>query len=360
MTGREAADLAAARRPGEPSETVPYRRNLPWRLRARFDLGQVADHLLRPLAGRTPRRARDRTAFRERLVAHLATGERGRRFPVPRITRSEFDRNASYHLRRELPIVIEGAATEWECLRSWSFDELKRRYGDEQVPVNIDGEPVEARFESVIEMIEARMGHYLSFLPLLEMHPELLEELDHRWLSSHVRPLSFARDFQVFIGHERTMTRIHNNIRMNLFVQVLGEKRWVFYPNYYRAVLDPRLRETARYPEHADHDPFEPDRDPPAGYEYIDTYETTLREGDVLFNPPYVWHTVKNYSLSLGVGYRWIDLGRAVAGSPLYAMLDVVLRWPPFLKLGMQYRKDMVRATFDRADGRLGPLSPSS
>jgi hypothetical protein len=342
--------------------TVSYRREIPWTSRLRFDADQVLDHISQSVGGADAVShalfLTNRRVFKERLISRLRQSGAARRIPIERVSKEEFDARASYYLSRKHPVVIAGGAKQWNCCRTWSFDELQRRYGNDDVKVLVSGDELDTTFGAVIDMIEARLGHYLTFLPLFERHPELLEDLDVKWLYSHIPKFTFAVDFQVFMGHERTMTRFHNNIRMNLFIQVIGRKKWVFYPNYYRPVLSPRLRQTARYPEHDEFDPFDPEPDEiPPGYPYIDAFETTLQAGDILFNAPYVWHAVKNDSLSVGVGFRWIDLARALASCPLYAFLDIVVRWPPFLKLWMLYRAKIIRATFDKADEKLNPLA---
>ena len=87
--------------------------------------------------------------------------------------------------------------------------------------------------------------------------------------------------------------------------------------------------------------PFNPNYETPNTlYKYIDGYEVTLKPGDVLWNPPFYWHTIKNPTDSIGVGYRWTAPFYALKITPLYMFLDLFAMHPPIWKSYKLLKKD--------------------
>jgi len=76
-------------------------------------------------------------------------------------------------------------------------------------------------------------------------------------------------------------------------------------------------------------DPFDPDFKAHPLFQYIDGYRVKLNPGDILYNPPYWWHTVRNLSHSIGVGYRWMPPLHCFRMSPLNFTLDLMTKDPP-------------------------------
>ena len=77
--------------------------------------------------------------------------------------------------------------------------------------------------------------------------------------------------------------------------------------------------------------PFEPDYDKFPLFKYIDRVHVKIEAGDVFYNPPYWWHSVKNPSDSIGVGYRWLPPLHCFKKSPLYFSLDLCAKNPTLL-----------------------------
>jgi len=111
-------------------------------------------------------------------------------------------------------------------------------------------------------------------------------------------------------------------------------------------ILDPdpcrNMYRQAPEREKGQFDPFNPNYEKPYNlYKYIDSYEVNLKPGDILWNPPYYWHTVKNTTDSIGVGYRWLSPLYAMKIAPLYLFLDLFAKNPPFWKTYSLYKKDL-------------------
>ena len=283
-----------------------------------------------------------RKRFYEKAYEKMMAGPKGRVLEVDRrkeISVTEFRKKYLYPGR---PLIFEGAANEWACVKNWSLDFMKEQHGDDQI-VLVDQEDVQNDYETLtlgelIDGIRDGLSRYYRFYPLLQRHPERLLDFDLKWLRQHRHQRVIFDTFQVFIGPHDSYTPLHNANAGNLFTQVYGEKHWMLYPNHYMPVMDPNpvmsnYRTAPIRKDYGPFNPFEPEYEHPYHlFEYIDSYSAYLKPGDVLFNPSYYWHAVKNHGDTIGVGFRWLPLGYTFRKFPLYAFLDMCAMRPPFWK----------------------------
>jgi hypothetical protein len=260
---------------------------------------------------------------------------------------SEFKKN---YLKKGIPVVLDGAAKDWECVQNWSLEYFKKLHGEDEILLSGDNYSEEAfemlKLKDLIDNIREGGQKYYRFYPLLSKHPEHIKDFDYSWLRERKASMPLGEFFQVFMGGKGTSTPMHNSTGANLFTQVYGEKKWVIYPPNKTVIVDPdpskNLHRSAPYKTGVGpFDPFNPNYDYPYHlYQYIDSYEAVLKPGDVLFLPPHYWHAVTNLTDSIGVGYRWWSLFNSIKVSALYSILDVFILNPPFWKLKKMYGKD--------------------
>ena len=327
-----------------------FKRNIKWSMRFQYGYYQFMDHFLgRKRSFKMHRRGR--VKYYKKLHQQLKESGEGKITPVERrkdLTLKEFKK---HYVKKGIPVVMEGAAADWDCVKHWSFDYFKNLHGEDEI-VMADQEYMENEYKKTtlgdaIDEIKKGKGSYYRFYPLLERHPEHLKDFDYKWLRARRNKVTWFEAFQVFIGGEGTVTPLHNANQCNLFVQTHGEKKWVLYPNYYVPVIDPDpIRNVYRgAPYKTTEGPFNPVdpnfETPYTLYKYIDGYSVHLKPGDVLWNPPFYWHAVKNVGESIGVGYRWFAPFQMFKISRLYSFLDLCAVNPPFWKAYKLYRKDI-------------------
>jgi lysine-specific demethylase 8 len=254
------------------------------------------------------------------------------------------------YLKKGIPVILEGAAMDWECVKKWSLDYFKDLHGEDEIIISGDNareKPFEIlKLKDLINNIDKGGDKYYRFYPLLSKHPEHIKDFNYNWLRERKAKASLGEFFQVFIGGKGTSTPMHNSTGGNLFTQVYGEKKFILYPPNQTIIIDPdpgkNLHRAAPYKTKAGpFDPFNPDYNYPYHlYEYIDSYEAHLTPGDVLFNPPHYWHAVSNLTNSIGVGYRWWAPVNSMKVSFLYSVLDIFIRKPTIFGLRKMYNKD--------------------
>lgn len=289
-----------------------------------------------------------RKAFHEKLLADLIKSGKGHAIPVERrknLSLREFKKN---YLDKGIPVVLEGAANEWDCVKKWSFEYFKELHGNDVIAhTNQDIKEVyeTTTLGELIDHIRSGGKKYYRFYPLLIRHPEHIKDFDYKWLLERRNRRIWFEAWQVFMGGKGTYTPIHVENQCNLFVQAYGEKKWIIYPPYYSVVFDPDpakhlYRNPSTIPGKGPYNPFKPDFELYPKYEYINWFETDLKPGDVLFNPCFSWHSAENTTDSISVGYRWVSPLYAFKISPLYFILDFFVRNPSIFKAAKLYIED--------------------
>lgn len=225
---------------------------------------------------------------------------------------SEFKR---IYLAQGIPVIFQGAAKHWPCVKKWSLEWLAQNYSQDEIHL-IDAAP-ENIYEVHYEIEQKSLGqvltdlkkdpikNYSRFNRILYQHPELQADLDLPWLLQHRNAFASGKTFQVFIGGAGSKTHLHAAAEHNLFTQVYGKKAWVLYPPSYDGVLRPPVNRTPYF--HSPFDPDAPDWNHFPEMQFLPRWECVLEPGDILFNPPSWWHHVNNPTDSIGVGFRWFS-----------------------------------------------------
>ncbi len=258
------------------------------------------------------------------------------------------------YFRTGIPVVLEGAAADWPAVRKWTPEYLLATCGRERVAV-LDGQnwAVSARegtaavstsetTMSVRDLLEdaSRGGAwYAPFLELLNTHADLRADLDLSFVArfGQTNPrIPWHRNIlaKMYVGGPQTATSLHCAGICNLYVQVYGRKKWVLIPPKSTPFLYPALSNGLNWQSRVDF--RNPDREACPLYRNADRYETVLEPGDVLWNPPFVWHGVQNLTESIAVSLWWTNVTRAFANNALFAALTLCGRPNPIaMQLGV-------------------------
>lgn len=275
-----------------------------------------------------------RQGFYKRLHEDLKKGGDGKTVEIDRVRDiSILDLKKNY-ISKNKPVVLEGLANDWDCVKNWSLDYFRDLHGEDEITV-VANDTKEVPFEilklaDVLDNIQSGGSKYYRFYPLLKEHPEHIRDFNYTWLRKARSKVSFWEQFQVFIGGKGTSTPLHNAMASNLFVQAYGHKEWILYSPKLTAIIDPEpgvnMHRGAPFKiKDGPFDPFNPNYNTPYTlYKYVDSIRVTLNPGDVLFNPPNYWHAVRNPTDSIGIGYRWLSPSAGFTSTPWYAFLDFI------------------------------------
>ncbi|MCB9676170.1 MAG: cupin-like domain-containing protein [Alphaproteobacteria bacterium] len=271
--------------------------------------------------------------------------------PVPRVRDASRRELLERFVKPGLPVVLEGAASHWPAVKKWSPDWFAERFGDH--PVRLMNAGVEdfadpqgwrpigrtVHLRDVIRSIASGTGEYSRFLPLLHDFPELAADFDEAWLAGLRDRVAGGRNYQLFIGGPGSNTALHNAMGSNLFVEVYGEKEWRIASTRWTPRFAPEMARSPYFFSGVDLE--DPDLTGVTGW------TTVLRPGDVLYNPPFYWHQVRNHTATIGVGFRYYAPGAILRSSKTLALLTLAARNPP-IWTAVQEKKDFTRV-FARA-----------
>jgi len=312
-----------------------------FRQRLGFGFFQFVDHFFgREKVQKVLRKQRHRLFLD--IACTLRKKGSGKTFYVERCENLSIKEFKKEYLNKNRPVILAGAAKEWACSQQWDLEYLRSNYGSDQLLiVNTEDPSSPHRQLSLSEALDnLKKGgneNYIRFYNLLEKHPERVLDFDYTWLRRMRHKWDISEAWQVFIGVKEHFTNIHNAPANNFFVMAHGEKTWIMQPMYFAAIVDPiatksGVYRTGPWRNGKPFNPFKPDYKGHPLYRYIDNYIVELKEGDVLFNPAYWWHTVKNETETIGIGYRWINPFHNLRFHPLYFLLDLTARKPGFFK----------------------------
>jgi hypothetical protein len=308
--------------------------------RMRFGAIFAADWLLGPklVGGLLPKRW---NAVERRLRAAAAHRTEGRVMAVDRrrgLSPEAFKRE--YFLTGK-PVVLDGLAAEWPAVKKWTFEYLLERCGQDQIDV-LDGQNWHVNRDSARDAVDtrersmkirdllgtARSGGawYGAFMELLDRYQDLRADLDLdtiRAYGHNNRRIPWQRNLlaKMYVGGANTATSLHCAGVSNLYLQAYGQKQWVLTAPRFTPYMYPALSKGLNWQSRVDF--RAPDFTASPLYQYVDRYETVLGPGDVLWNPPWVWHGVRNLTESIAVSLWWVNVSRAFANNTLFSALTL-------------------------------------
>ena len=277
--------------------------------------------------------------LRGRIAEKASLGGNGSVYPVDRQRNLTPERFRDEYFLPGIPVVLEGAAAEWPAVKKWTPEYLDELCGRDEVAV-LDGQNWTANrdarreavstAETVVQVQELLQNvtkggaWYGAFLELLDTYPSLRQDIDLSFVKrfGHTNErIPWQRNIlaKMYVGGPGTATSFHCAGISNLFVQMYGEKKWVLISPQCTPFMYPASNRGINWQSRVDF--REPDYESCPLYRFVDRYETVLEAGDVLWNPPFVWHGVLNLTESIAVSLWWTNLALSFRSNFLFAAL---------------------------------------
>ncbi len=199
------------------------------------------------------------------------------------------------------PVVLRGFMKDTQLLKDLSWDTVMKNYADEDVfltKAEKDG------FEGKLKEVDDPKTYLHNSESLFNKYPHLRKLFQYSRLEPYLK-MQVGYE-QIFVGRGGTGSPFHHAAVFNMFYMIDGTKKWWFvdpYDSYLAypiaifgkaagilAVLWPNEGNLKDFPL----------------FKHCPVYSTELQPGDVLFNPPWWWHSIKNTSpVSVAVASRW-------------------------------------------------------
>ena len=214
------------------------------------------------------------------------------------------------YLTSPKPVILRGFSHDNEAVKKWKFEYMMKKYGDEDVMLTkaeIDG------FPGKLKEVDDPKVYLHNCEVLFNKYPEMKKEMNLERLAPYIKKgLGYS---QLFMGRCGTGTPLHCAGTWNWFNMLDGQKTWYFVDPEYTWFIYPFvvMGQVASFCLVFFPDEYN-EKTNPMGYheeahplvKWCPYYKATLSPGDVLLNPPWWWHAIKNISpTSVAVASRW-------------------------------------------------------
>lgn len=226
-----------------------------------------------------------------------------REVPIPEYDWKNGDPEVFYKtfVARPHPVVLRGFMADTDMTKELTWEKVLEKYGDEDVFLTkreLDG------YLGKLKEVDNPKTYLHNSEKLFNKYPALRKLFQYERLEPFLK-MKVGYE-QIFVGREGTGSPFHHAAVYNMFYMVDGKKTWWFIDPYDSFLAYPMavLGKAAGallclWPNEYNKEAF-------PMFQFCPVYTTTLNPGDVLFNPPWWWHSIKNVTpTSVGVASRW-------------------------------------------------------
>jgi len=253
----------------------------------------------------------------------------------PTISVDELTKEKFYKLTNNLttPVIVKGFVRNSNAVQKWNLEYFSNKYGDLELPLieKADINDVKdnskyikdykyTKLSEIIKDIKLEKPVYVNNVSrIFGFYPELIDDMELDNIKDKIGiDLKNSNEVNhMFLGGKSTGTTLHASYIGNFFFNIKGIKKWYLIHPKYSNILLPTLSRTGLFAV-SKVDIFHKND----LTNRIPRYEFELNEGDLLFNPPWWWHAVKNQTdYTIGCANRYANFKSAMQNNPLYTTI---------------------------------------
>lgn len=210
------------------------------------------------------------------------------------------------YLKKNKPVVMTGMMNDWEASKTWSLDYFKAIGKDKSTFIskgNNFQEDTKWEYGSFLDSIEkieksedATQGGYLMNLPILNMFPQLRQDVDFSLISN----FKVRDSLSLWIGPKGTLTGWHTDrLADNILAQIKGSKLVLLaHPNQTKYMYPSQKYEPGSKLSTVDMRNFDEAKFP-LFKKHAQIYYVVLQPKQMVFIPKQWWHCVYGLEVSI-------------------------------------------------------------
>lgn len=231
-----------------------------------------------------------------------------------KLTDKEFSKMSNNYRN---PVLIKGYMKDTNAVKKWNFDYLHHIIGDFKINTikNIDKFELEdIKFTDFVNRVENEDIYINNNHTILANFPQLFDDIKPKFelLMKVLKScnLGIVHIANLFIGYDNpnkktTGSNLHCGGSGNFFCMLQGKKHWTLLHPKYSCLLKGRVASTGIHAQTLFDMPDIPIDHTPSILKYLPRYEIVMEPGDILYNPPWWWHRIRNFNeLSIGMAIR--------------------------------------------------------
>lgn len=255
--------------------------------------------------------------------------------PVPEIHVNNLTREKFLQLSNNLstPLVVRGFLKDTPAVKKWSPQYFAKHYGGSVLPVIANGEVskmkgygrTDHKYMKLADICQSILNGEKMYLNnvsrIFGLHPELLNDMQLENVKKYTNIDVKHSDniTNMFMGGKNTGTSLHCAMTGNFFYNIKGCKLWYLIDPKYTPYLLPSSSRTGLFAVSR----INIFNAKPGDHIFnIPRYKVVMKSGDLLFNPIWYWHAIKNLSkITIACANRYDSYLTGFKNNPLYSTI---------------------------------------
>ncbi len=239
-------------------------------------------------------------------INNKVTNGKSLSLPILDANSSNFNILIKQYISKDIPFVIRNL--KLSIFENYTFDSLLKKLEEERVLFSPNIPKCPQKKYGYFSEIKFNNCYLSNITSVFKNHP-ILNIQDEQILKDLTSGIMDSK--QLFVGNNKNSgTRLHCAFTNNIFLNVIGEKKWTFFNPNSTPLLYPYFSKYGIYntseSRFLSYDDYLSYKDQFPLIQYADRFEYIIQPKEILFNPASWWHSIQNMTKqTFAISTRW-------------------------------------------------------